>query len=411
MTLQAIIIRAEGSLAETEDVRWKAFAQVFSEAGFDWSCDREGFALTAKFGSAETRMAHYVRGQLRGRRESEDFSLLIQAMHRRASNIFGDMLAGTAIEPRPGIRELIVAAKAEDLRLVLVSLLDKDDVASLMATVFGERGRELFDTVLTHPDGGSDACKKLYQETKDTLGLGLDHCVVIEAGRAGAEAAREIGFPVLTTRSAFCPESVVSRSGALVIEDLTRLLPARDPRRRHDPLSADERSELLTTLQRLHAGNCECLVDQDWSDHMRVSDILKAKGSAVKTIDLNATMRSFAHSLKTEIVGAMLVIDASGALQGIISERDLASGIDEYGPDLPQMRVANLMTRSVVTCAPEDSLATVANIMTERRIRHLPVMVSGAVVGLISIGDVLKHRLDEVQLEANVLRDVALVRR
>ena len=75
------------------------------------------------------------------------------------------------------------------------------------------------------------------------------------------------------------------------------------------------------------------------------------------------------------------------------------------------MRVADIMTRSVVTCAPEDRVAIVANVMTQRRIRHLPVVVNGAVVGLISIGDVLKHRLDEVQLEADVLRDVARARR
>ena len=144
---------------------------------------------------------------------------------------------------------------------------------------------------------------------------------------------------------------------------------------------------------------------------MRVSDILKTKGSAVKTIEANATMRALAHSFKTEAVGAMLVLDDKGALQGIISERDLACGIDEYGIDLPQMRVSDLMTRSVVTCAPDDSVAAVANVMTQRRIRHLPVVVNGAVVGLISIGDVLKYRLDEVQLEASVLRDVARSRR
>ena len=144
---------------------------------------------------------------------------------------------------------------------------------------------------------------------------------------------------------------------------------------------------------------------------MRVSDILKTKGSAVKTIEANATMRALAHSLRTEAIGAMLVLDSSGGLQGIIAERDLARGIDEFGTDLPSMRVSQLMTRSVVTCAPDDSVAAVANVMTQRRIRHVPVVVNGAVVGLISIGDVLKHRLDEVQLEASVLRDVARSRR
>jgi CBS domain-containing protein len=107
----------------------------------------------------------------------------------------------------------------------------------------------------------------------------------------------------------------------------------------------------------------------------------------------------------------MLVLDGEGRLQGIVSERDMARGIDEFGPNLPEMRVVDLMTRSVVTCAPEDSVANVANVMTQRRIRHLPVVVDGVVVGLISIGDVLKYRLDEVQLEASVLRDVARARR
>jgi CBS domain-containing protein len=69
------------------------------------------------------------------------------------------------------------------------------------------------------------------------------------------------------------------------------------------------------------------------------------------------------------------------------------------------------MTKAVVTCAPGDSVAAVAKVMTHRRIRHLPVVVDGVLAGVISIGDVLKHRLDEVQLEANVLRDYAMARK
>jgi predicted transcriptional regulator len=75
------------------------------------------------------------------------------------------------------------------------------------------------------------------------------------------------------------------------------------------------------------------------------------------------------------------------------------------------MRVSDLMTRNVVTCAPDDGVGMVASVMTQRRIRHLPVVVDRVVVGLISIGDVLKYRLDEVRLEASVLRDVARARR
>ena len=210
MTLQAIIIRADGALAETEDVRRRAFAQVFTEAGFEWSCDREGFALTAKLGSAETRMAHYVRSFLRGRPETEDFSLLIQAMHRRASKIFGELLKSSTIEPRRGIRDLIVAARAEGLRLALVAVLDRDDTDSLLATVLGFRGREAFDLVVAQgdkSDNGSDGWERLYEEARAALGLDPKHCLVIEAGRVGALAAKAAGYPVIITRSIFCRES------------------------------------------------------------------------------------------------------------------------------------------------------------------------------------------------------------
>ena len=114
---------------------------------------------------------------------------------------------------------------------------------------------------------------------------------------------------------------------------------------------------------------------------MRVSDILKIKGSAVKTIEPAATIRAFAQGLRVEAVGAMVVQDKQGMLHGIITERDLARGLAEYGSDLPSMPVAALMTKAVITCAPEDSVATVAKVMTHRRIRHLPVVVNGQLSG------------------------------
>jgi CBS domain-containing protein/beta-phosphoglucomutase-like phosphatase (HAD superfamily) len=410
MTLQVITIRADGALAETEDVRWRAFAKAFSESDFEWSCDREGFALTTKLGSSEARMAHYVRSLLRGRPETEDFTFLIQAMHRRASKIFSEMLSDSRIEARPGIRELIVTARAEGLRLVLVSMLARRDTEKLLETVLGQRGREAFNLVVADDVGYGGDCERLYKDALAQIDIDPRHCVAIEAGRIGREAAAAAGFPAITTRSAFCKETPAFGAGTVVVENLPDLIAGPD-RHRLDLLNAEDRAALLSALQRLHAGNCEGLADLDWTDQMRVSDILKAKGSAVKTIEPNATLRALAHGFRTEAVGAMLVLDAEGKLQGIVSERDLARGIDEFGGGLAEMRVSDIMTRSVVTCAPEDSVAIVANVMTQRRIRHLPVVVNGAVVGLISIGDVLKHRLDEVQLEASVLRDVARVRR
>lgn len=143
---------------------------------------------------------------------------------------------------------------------------------------------------------------------------------------------------------------------------------------------------------------------------MQVSQILKAKGSTVKTIRPDTPVRTVAQHLRNESVGVMVVTDDIGNLRGIISERDLARGMAELAEGVFSKTAADLMTAEVVTCAPEDLVAGVARVMTQRRIRHLPVMTGRKLVGLVSIGDVLKHRLDEVQLEANVLRDVAIAR-
>jgi CBS domain-containing protein len=144
---------------------------------------------------------------------------------------------------------------------------------------------------------------------------------------------------------------------------------------------------------------------------MKVADILKTKGSAVKTVRPDETAKVFAEHLRNERIGAMIVTRDGSTLEGIISERDLAYGLAAYGDRLPSMRVSELMTRVVILCTPEDTIAEVMTVMTQRRIRHLPVKDGGRLVGIISIGDVLKHRLGEMQLEANVLRDVAIARR
>jgi CBS domain-containing protein len=144
---------------------------------------------------------------------------------------------------------------------------------------------------------------------------------------------------------------------------------------------------------------------------MKVADILKTKGSAVKTVRPDETAKVFAEHLRNERIGAMIVSHDGSTLEGIISERDLAYGLAAYGDRLPSVRVSELMTRVVILCTPEDTIAEVMTVMTQRRIRHLPVKDGGQLVGIISIGDVLKHRLGEMQLEANVLRDVAIARR
>ena len=144
---------------------------------------------------------------------------------------------------------------------------------------------------------------------------------------------------------------------------------------------------------------------------MKVSDILQVKGNKVVTVPPTATVMMLVHRLKLERVGAAIVTRDGKTIDGIVSERDVAWGLAEHGPDLLNLPVADVMTKSVLTCRPDDAITSIARIMTERRLRHLPVLSQGDLVGVISIGDVVKHRIDEMQLEANVLRDYATARR
>ena len=144
---------------------------------------------------------------------------------------------------------------------------------------------------------------------------------------------------------------------------------------------------------------------------MRVADILKIKGSTVKTVTPDETALELSEKLNAAQIGAMIVSDDGTSIDGIISERDLAYGLAAHGRELPRIAVSKLMTKVVLVCSPEDSITDVMKLMTQRRIRHLPVKDGAQLVGIISIGDVLKHRLGEVQLEANVLRDYAMAAR
>jgi CBS domain-containing protein len=169
------------------------------------------------------------------------------------------------------------------------------------------------------------------------------------------------------------------------------------------PIIATSDSKKKTHLRfRVHKGK-DC--------SMRVADILKGKGTSVMTIKPGETIGSIAQRLRLAGVGAMVVSHDGNSLDGIISERDITYALPEHTEDLHELRVSDIMTANVITCSPQDRIADIAKTMTARRIRHIPVRDSGRLVGMISIGDVLKHRLTEIELEANVLRDLAIARR
>lgn len=137
---------------------------------------------------------------------------------------------------------------------------------------------------------------------------------------------------------------------------------------------------------------------------MLVGQILSAKGHNVVTIRPDATIAEVVRLLRREKIGALVAMEAD-RLCGIISERDLARGLADYGVELLEMKVGQLMTSDVVTCSPEDSVDHLRQTMTEKRFRHLPVLQDGKMIGIISIGDVVKHRLDELETETHQLQD------
>jgi CBS domain-containing protein len=138
---------------------------------------------------------------------------------------------------------------------------------------------------------------------------------------------------------------------------------------------------------------------------MLIAQILAGKGRDVVTTRPDATVAEVASLLKARRIGAVVVTDAAGGLRGIVSERDLACGLADHGARLLEMRVSQLMTGDVVTCSPEDGIGQLMHTMTERRFRHLPVIENGRMIGIISIGDVVKHRLQELEAETNLLQD------
>jgi CBS domain-containing protein len=138
---------------------------------------------------------------------------------------------------------------------------------------------------------------------------------------------------------------------------------------------------------------------------MLIGQILANKGRDVVSTRPAATIAEVAKLLKAKRIGAVVVMDDAGALCGIISERDLARGLADYGAKLLEMRVSQLMTSEVHTCTPDDDLEKLMKQMTEGRFRHLPVIRDSEMIGIISIGDVVKHRLHELESETHMLHD------
>ncbi|GAA4007186.1 CBS domain-containing protein [Allokutzneria multivorans] len=137
---------------------------------------------------------------------------------------------------------------------------------------------------------------------------------------------------------------------------------------------------------------------------MRIADVLRGKGSAVATIEQRSSVTELLAALAQHNVGALVVVDADGGLAGIVSERDVVRTLNERGAEVLTGPVSAIMTSRVFTCGPEESVDTLTVQMTERRIRHVPVLDGGALVGIVSIGDVVKSRISQLEQHGEQLQ-------
>ena len=137
---------------------------------------------------------------------------------------------------------------------------------------------------------------------------------------------------------------------------------------------------------------------------MTVENILRQKGTDVAKITPEASVKSAADWLRAKNVGALVVM-RDDVILGLISERDIVHAFSRYGVTVASMSVKSIMPQALMTVAPDDDLNHVMKLMTRHRVRHMPVLRDRNLAGIISIGDVVKRRLDDLEIETNVLRD------
>ena len=138
---------------------------------------------------------------------------------------------------------------------------------------------------------------------------------------------------------------------------------------------------------------------------MKVSRILQGKNDEVVTVERERPILEVVELLRQRDIGAVIVTEASGAVTGILSERDIVRALAERGPDLASLRAADLMTTDVTHCEPRNDINEVMKLMTDGRFRHLPVLEEGRLVGVVSIGDAVRARIDELERETQALQN------
>ena len=137
---------------------------------------------------------------------------------------------------------------------------------------------------------------------------------------------------------------------------------------------------------------------------MRIADVLRTKGGTVATITPETSVSGLLTELSLHNIGAMVVVSSDGVV-GIVSERDVVRKLHERGNDLLGLPVSEIMTTMVATCTPTDTVDHLSALMTTKRVRHIPVVEGNRLIGIVSIGDIVKQRMEELESEQRALQD------
>ncbi|MGE0053082.1 MAG: CBS domain-containing protein [Hyphomicrobium sp.] len=393
MMVSRLIVRLEGALVLTADTYRRATNEALAEAGFAHVIGEEAFARAFGHEVTKERFLKYATSRLYPRKQTADLRTLFEVTHKHLRQIACDILEAERLTTTPGAIELIDAVSRQGGEIVVLTRLPVALARKVLQTATGKEVAEHCARLIREDTSGPVAAIMEAVSGADGRILVIDTCA------EGLAAAQAVGVPAIAVLGHSELDNGIF--GARTVVD--SLLEIADEAPQDQP-GLEQNQKLLAGIEALFVH------DAVWSAKkpnagMKVIDILKEKGDVVKSVNPTDTVQFLSRRLFQEKVGAMVVISHTGAVEGIVSERDFTRGLAEYGPSLLAMPVSNIMTRAVISCAPQDTLQTVAQIMTRRRIRHLPVSDGVKLIGLISIGDVLNHRLEEVQREANVLRD------
>ena len=140
---------------------------------------------------------------------------------------------------------------------------------------------------------------------------------------------------------------------------------------------------------------------------MKISNIIRSKGQAVVTIGIQANLKAAANVMHDHRIAALVVLKNNQPV-GVLSERDIVTALAQYGQSAGAVQVINILQQNLVAIESADTIKEAMSVMTYQHLRHLPVIDDGELKGIVSLGDIVKYRLEELEMESNVLRDLAV---